>query len=184
MTGEHELPAVLILPARRPLAVYFALRPLRSRNSQARFMGIPSSPFHPSAWRRAGCIVVLGAVTLTGCVQVPTLEGIKAAVFKSEESGSESDIEVTRLPAAGAGEALLAFIASARDNESTRIVDAAGAGEVRLIAGRRYHAASGRLCRRFRIASPPESSTTSPGLACRNGTGRWYRVQPIANASD
>ena len=79
------------------------------------------------------------------------------------------------------GDPLLDFLAEAEEGE-VRDFDAAATGaRLRVTAGRRYHAASGRLCRRYsstESAAVPEAK--EEGLVCREASGRWVRADLLA----
>lgn len=76
---------------------------------------------------------------------------------------------------------ILLFVGSASNNEKSQILDPATGNEVQVFAGRTYNAASGRVCRRFRISGPAASSPHTSDLACRDHSGKWQKVRPLLN---
>ena len=79
---------------------------------------------------------------------------------------------------------LLSFLAGAEEGEVRDLDDAATGIRLRVTAGRAYHAASGRLCRRY----DSEGSEAAPqakgeGLVCRDASGRWTRAGLLAPVS-
>ncbi len=78
-------------------------------------------------------------------------------------------------------DSILFFVGSANDNEKGQVLDPTTGEEVQVFAGRTYNAASGRLCRRYRIFDPTRSSSHISDLACRDGLGQWQKVRPLLN---
>ena len=78
---------------------------------------------------------------------------------------------------------VLVFLAEAEDGEMLEMDDAATGTRLRVTAGRAYHAASGRVCRRYResIAMAPDSGKEA--LACRHAAGGWIRANLLAPLS-
>jgi hypothetical protein len=76
---------------------------------------------------------------------------------------------------------ILFFVGSANDNEKGHVLDPMTGEKVQVFAGRTYNAASGRLCRRYRITDSTESSPHTSDLACPDRSGRWQKVQPLLN---
>ncbi len=76
---------------------------------------------------------------------------------------------------------VLFFVGSASDNEKGRVLDPATGKEIQVFAGRTYNAASGRLCRRYRVTGPTESSPHTSDLACRDHSGQWQKIRPLLN---
>ena len=79
---------------------------------------------------------------------------------------------------------LLSFLAGAEEGEVRDLEDVATGIGLRVTAGRTYHAASGRLCRRY----DSEGSAATPqakgkGLVCRDASGRWTRAGLLAPVS-
>jgi hypothetical protein len=79
---------------------------------------------------------------------------------------------------------LFAFLASAVANDVGVVEDPSTGDSVRVIAGRAYHAASGRFCRRFDIMSPHSYERMTEGLACKDEDGRWTKSELLINPDD
>lgn len=79
---------------------------------------------------------------------------------------------------------LFAFLESAEANEVGVVEDPGTGAKVRVIAGRPYHAASGRLCRRFDVMSPHSYEGMTEGLACKDNNGRWTKSTLLINPDD
>ena len=79
---------------------------------------------------------------------------------------------------------LFAFLASAAANEVGVVEDPRTGASVRVIAGRAYHAASGRLCWRFDVMSPHSYEGMTEGLACKDEHGRWAKSELLINPDD
>ena len=79
---------------------------------------------------------------------------------------------------------LLDFLASAEDGEVREFDDPSMGARLRVTAGRLYHSASGRPCRRYTAgsaAAAPDSH--GRGLACEGANGDWARASLLAPAS-
>ena len=76
---------------------------------------------------------------------------------------------------------ILSFVGSANDNAEGQVLDPTTGAEVQVFAGRTYNAASGRLCRRYRIFDPTQSSSHISDLACRHLLGQRKKVRPLLN---
>ena len=74
---------------------------------------------------------------------------------------------------------LLAFLAGAEEGEVRDVDDAATGLRLRVTAGRVYHAASGRVCRRFSAVG----AASEEGLVCKGASGRWMRTRLLAPVS-
>lgn len=69
---------------------------------------------------------------------------------------------------------LHAFLAEAAEGEVRDLEDSVTGARLRVRAGRAYHAASGRLCRRYQSEGSAEApEAKGEGLACRDASGRW-----------
>ncbi len=80
---------------------------------------------------------------------------------------------------------LFAFLATAEAGEVGTVEDPMTGATVRVIAGRRYHAASNRICRQFRVTSAQGYEGLNEGLACKDvETGRWTRAPLIINPDE
>ena len=75
---------------------------------------------------------------------------------------------------------LLVFLAEAEEGEVRDIDDVAIGARLRVTAGRTYHAASGRVCRRFSASSTETPGAKEEGLVCRDPAGRWTRAGLLA----
>lgn len=74
---------------------------------------------------------------------------------------------------------LLEFLAGAEEGEVRDVDDAVTGTRLRVTAGRVYHAASGRVCRRFGAAG----ATSEEGLVCKGASGGWMRIRLLAPIS-
>lgn len=118
--------------------------------------------------RRSGAIVlIMGLCALSACVPPSLREAGEAA-------------GVPRSPPAVEGDPVLAFLAGAEDGETAEVLAPATGIRIRVTAGRRYHAASGSVCRRFNAGSAVAPEGREEGLACRVASGRWIRVEPLS----
>ncbi len=79
---------------------------------------------------------------------------------------------------------LFAFLASAAANDVGVIEDPRTGESVRVVAGRAYPAASGRLCRRFDVMSPQSYEGITEGLACKDEHDRWTKSKLLINPDD
>jgi hypothetical protein len=79
---------------------------------------------------------------------------------------------------------LFAFLASAAASEVVVVEDPDTGESVRVVAGRAYHAASGRLCRRFDVMSPQSYEGMAEGLACKDASGQWTLSRLVVNPED
>ena len=118
--------------------------------------------------RRLGAIVlIMGLCALSACAPPSLREAGEAA-------------GVLRSPPAFEDDPVLAFLAGAEDGESAEVLESATGLRIRVTAGRRYHAASGSVCRRFNAGSAAAPERREDGLACRVASGRWTRVEPLS----
>ena len=74
------------------------------------------------------------------------------------------------------GDPLLDFLAGADEGEVREFDDAATGTRLRVTAGRTYHAASGRLCRRYTTAGAAIPGEHDEGLVCESMDGYWARA--------
>jgi len=82
------------------------------------------------------------------------------------------------------GDPLLDFLAGAEPGEARELDDPATGVSLRVTAGRVYHAASGRLCRRYTAAvSTAAPGNDDEGLACEGTNGNWVRAGLLAPVS-
>ena len=115
---------------------------------------------------RLGCLL-LAAALIGACAQAP---------IESPDNPSN--------PAPPALAPLFGFLASAAANEAGIVQDPRTGASVRVIADSAYHAASGRLCRRFHVLSPQGYEGMTEGLACQDDRGRWTMSEPLINPDD
>ncbi len=113
-----------------------------------------------------GCLL-LAAALIGGCAQ---------ALFESPDSPSN--------PTPPALSPLFGFLASAAAKEAGIVEDPRTGASVRVIAGRAYHSASGRLCRPFYVMSPQGYEGMTEGLACQDELGRWAMSKLLINPDD
>ena len=119
----------------------------------------------------------LGAILLICAV----LSGCGAYSARDQTGDATSTKSATELPEPYQPDPILFFVGSANDNEKGQVLDSTTGEEVQVFAGRTYNAASGRLCRRYRLSDPTESSPRTSDLACRDRLGRWQKVRPLLN---
>ena len=118
--------------------------------------------------RRLGAIaLMMGLCTLAACVPQSLREAGEAAGMRAPSPATDED-------------PVLAFLAGAEDGEVGDVEEPATGIRVRVSAGRRYHAASGSVCRRFDASSATAPERREEGLACRGASGRWTRVEPLS----
>jgi hypothetical protein len=118
-----------------------------------------------------GAVLIFLAV-LSGCGGSSTLDRMDDVT--STTSAAEA-------PEPYQPDPILRFVGLASDNEKGQILDPATGQEVQVFVGRLYDAASGRVCRPYRISRPTGSSSHTSDLACRDHSGRWQNVRPLLN---
>ena len=123
-------------------------------------------------------LTAAGVFTASAC-SPPSLRELA----KSAEGAVEVAAAAMRPSSKAAGDPLLEFLAEAQDNEVRDIDDPATGGRLRVKAGHVYHAASGRLCRRYAAGTPTAPEKSDNGLACRDANGDWVRVGILAPLS-
>ncbi len=119
----------------------------------------------------------LGAILLVCAV----LSGCGAYSARDQTGDATSTSSAAEASEPYQPDPILFFVGSANDNEKGQVLDPTTGEEVQVFAGRTYNAASGRLCRRYRIFHPTESSPHTSDLACRDRLGRWQKVRPLLN---
>jgi hypothetical protein len=103
-------------------------------------------------------------------------------IYSQPESSDEtSAASAAGTPLATEVDPLLLFLESAKENEKTTISDPTTGEQLHVTAGRTYNAASGRACRRYRVAKSTDSVKDMTDLACRKDSGQWERVRPLLN---
>ena len=117
-------------------------------------------------------VILLVCAMLSGC-------GAYSARDQAVDAMSTSSTTETSEPYQP--DPILLFVGSADDNEEGQVLDPTTGEEVQVFVGRTYNAASGHLCRRYRLSDPTESSPHTSDLACRDRSGRWQKVRPLLN---
>lgn len=79
----------------------------------------------------------------------------------------------------GAGETLRAFLERASPGESATLGEPGEAAPLVVTVERDYHAASGKTCRRLRMAQG--GGVATPRAACRDGIGLWRLLPQLEN---
>ena len=124
-------------------------------------------------WRRPARIAGLIICTvLFGCGANSTLDQTADATTASSAAETSQSYQP---------DPVLFFVGSASDYQKGRVLDPTTGEEVQVVVGRTYNAASGRLCRRYRISGPTESATHTSDLACRDHLDRWQKIRPLLN---
>lgn len=95
----------------------------------------------------------------------------------------EAAASVMRPSPPSSGDALLDFLAGAEEGEARELEDSATGIRLRVTAGRAYHAASGRLCRRYIAVSTAIPGEDEEGLVCEGTNGYWARAGLLAPVS-
>ena len=102
----------------------------------------------------------------------------------AQSTGETVEAAVTMRPSPAAEQdSLLAFLAVAEDGEVRDIDDTPSGAGRQVRAGRLYHAASGRVCRRFTVTSTSAPEASEEGLVCKDASGRWTRVRLLSRFS-
>ncbi len=109
----------------------------------------------------------------------PSLRGLARSAGGAVEAAAS-----VMKPARGAPEdPLLAFLAEAEEGEAQELDYPATGIRLRVTAGRAYHAASGRLCRRYTAVSTAIPGEDEEGLVCEGTNGYWARAGLLAPVS-
>ena len=95
----------------------------------------------------------------------------------------EAVASVMRPSQRSSGDALLDFLAGAEEGEARELEDSATGTRLRVTAGRAYHAASGRLCRRYTAVIAVGPGDDDEGLVCEDTNGYWARAGLLAPVS-
>lgn len=128
----------------------------------------PRRPLRSGSHGLARTSVAAFAVLLSGC-----------AALGLGNSNSNQENNEGKLPSELL--ALVDFVSLAQSGEASELEDPRSGTAVRVVAGRRYQAASGKLCRRFAVTTPPGYAGFKEGLACRDESGRWQVTGVILN---
>ncbi len=117
---------------------------------------------------------------LTGCAQLtPDLTESEQALKLADQNEAVSKIS----PDSPSND-ILSFIILAEVGETRTLKDAIKNESILITAGVFYHAASGKLCRKFTkesINSNIMQSICNSQITCRNHAGDWYQVRQIVN---
>jgi hypothetical protein len=131
-----------------------------------------------SNFRRGVGVVFLSL--LVGCAQLnPDLSKLEQVDMLTGQSETISKVS----PNSRANN-ILNFVIPAEVGETRTIKDAQESESILIIVGNFYHAASGRLCRRFTketTKSDMRQRICNTQVACRNHEGDWYQVRQIVN---
>jgi hypothetical protein len=126
--------------------------------------------------------VLLACAILAACVDAHSLrdnDRDRATAWPVAASHAAANAADAR--EVGRQDALIAFLESAAPDQVGYVEDPVSQARIRVIAGNAYHAASGRLCRRYFVPPFQEGSTIDSGLVCQDGSGRWTRSRVRIN---
>lgn len=120
-------------------------------------------------WRgfALGCCLLVSVLLLAACSQ---------PLF-----GGPEEISDATPPALAP---LFVFLTSAPAGEVGIVEDPSTGASVQVVAGRDYHAASGRRCRPFQVLSAEGYEGITDGLACRDDAGHWTVSEHLINPDD
>lgn len=107
------------------------------------------------------------------CLMALALGG--CAALQQQFGGGPPQPSATAAVAATPRDPVLAFVAGADVGTSGRVAAAPGAAPVVAEVLNSYHAASGRMCRSFRVAGSGPGATR---VACRAGD-TWVEARPL-----
>ena len=113
--------------------------------------------------------------TLVACAP-PSLRDLA----QSATGAVEAATAVMKPAQAVSDDPLLAFLAEAEEGDVRDFSDADTGARIQVTAGRVYHAASGRVCRRFRATNVAALEWIEESLVCRDATGHWIRADILA----
>ncbi len=124
-------------------------------------------------------LVFASAFTVSACAP-PSLRDLMQSAGGAVEAAAAAVIPSRTEPP----DPLLTFLAEAAEGEIRDLDDSATGARLRVRAGRAYHAASGRLCRRYRSMGDAETpEAKEEGLVCRDASGHWKRAGHVAPVS-
>ena len=129
--------------------------------------------------RLIGAGVVLASFLAVSACTLPSLRDLT----QSAGGALEAAAAVMDPAQTDSADPLLVFLAEAEEGEVRDVDDAATGTRLRVTAGRAYHAASGRICRRFSAGGVATPDANEGGLACRDPAGRWLRARLLAPVS-
>ena len=128
----------------------------------------------PLGWFSVGALVLV-MCAVSACVP-PTLRELAQGAGGAVEAATL----VVNPSHRSSGDALLDFLAEAGEGEARELDDPATGVRLQVRAGRVYHAASGRLCRRYTAVSEATFGNDGRGLACEGTNGYWARARLLA----
>ena len=126
----------------------------------------------------AAAVLVVSMCTVSACAPLSLRDLAESAggAVAAATSAMKPSQSVSEDP-------LLVFLAEAEEGEVRDLDDAATGARLRVRAGRAYHAASGRVCRRFSVGGATTPDANEEGLACQDAAGRWTRAGLLAPVS-
>lgn len=128
--------------------------------------------------RRAVGIVLLSL--LAGCAQLN--HDLKKS--EQDDASAEQSEKVSEVSIDPRADNIINFVISAEVGETRTIKDTQEGESKFITVGSFYHAASGRMCRRFTKETKKSNvkrSVCNSLVVCRNQTGDWYQVRQIVN---
>ena len=129
----------------------------------------------------------LRSLSLAAAVLIVTMCAVSACTLPSlrdlAQSAGRAATTAMKPSEIASEDPLLVFLAEAEEGEVRDLDDAATGTSLRVAAGRTYHAASGRVCRRFSVSSAATPDANEEGLVCRDAAGRWTRAGLLAPVS-
>ena len=124
----------------------------------------------------AAAALLVGLGMLSAC----TAPSPREAAPSGGGAGAGAAVAAAMPSQSASGDPLLAFLAEAEEGAVRDFDDAAAGVRLRVRAGRLYHAASGRVCRQYRVSNPAVPEANEEGLACRDRAGHWRRTALVA----
>ena len=128
--------------------------------------------YEPASRYRALGVALLICALLPGC-------GANRAHEQANNSPNTVSASETTEPRPP--DPILQFVEKANDHQEGIVLDPTTGAQVKVLVGRTYYAASGRLCRPYRVLNLSESSPLTSDLACQNGAGHWQKIRPLLN---
>jgi len=131
---------------------------------------------------RGGIIALLALLgVLSGCARMPSMADFQHA-FQTDASAPQAAPVAGAVPAQGqTPDPVLAFVAAAAPGASGVVVEPSTNHRLLVVAEEPYHAASGFLCRRFRVSTSKATAPMRTRLACRDPSGHWARHKLLVN---
>ncbi len=129
----------------------------------------------------AGATLSRWPARVAGLLICAVVSGCGANSARDQTGNAMDTSSAAETPEPSPSDPVLFFVGSANDNEKGRVLDPATGEEIQVFAGRTYNAASGRLCRRYRITGLTESAPYTSDLACRDHSGQWQKIRPLLN---